>query len=339
MNNNISAISWYEKVPKVELHIHLTGSIPLETLWELISKYGGDPDIPDIAALERKFRYRDFPHFLDTWRWKNGFLREYEDFTFLSEAVARDLARQNILYAEVSFSLARFQEHDLETQRLAESIRSGLSKVPEIEIALIVDQVRDYGPDLALQNLDDIVETREFGIIGVDIGGSEADFPPELFVESYQKARTLGFHTRAHAGEGAGPESVWGAINSLKVDRIGHGTRAIEDEKLVDYLSERRIPVEICLLSNMRTGVVESAEAHPVRHYFEKGIPLSINTDDPKMFNNSLAEEYETLETVLGFTRDEIRSLIFSGVNTSWLPEDRKRELKEKLTGHPGWMD
>ena len=123
----------------------------------------------------------------------------------------------------------------------------------------------------------------------------------------------------------AGPESIWGAIKSLKVERIGHGTRAIEDELLVDYVAQHRIPIEICLLSNVKTKAVESIEKHPVRHYFDRGIPISISTDDPKMFGNSLAEEYHVLETKLGFSREEIRTIILQAIEASWLSEDRKR--------------
>ncbi len=330
-------LSLYKKIPKVELHIHLTGSIPLETLMEIIRKYGGDPDVPDMAALERKFQYRDFPHFLETWNWKNTFLREYEDFTFLSEAVARDLASQNVLYAEVSVSLPRFQGKGLETPKLAEAVRAGLNKVPEIEINLMVDLVRDFGHEAAVRNLDGVAEAKEYGIIGINLGGSEQLFPPEPFAEAYEKARKLGLRTSVHAGEAAGPESVWGALQYLQPDRIGHATRAIEDPELVDFLAKNRVPLEICLLSNVRTGVAKSVSAHPVKGYFERGVPLSINTDDPKMFGNSLAEEFLALETELGFTRDEIRQLILFGVETSWLSLEKKRVLTDQLLTHPDW--
>jgi adenosine deaminase len=137
----------------------------------------------------------------------------------------------------------------------------------------------------------------------------------------------MGFRTSAHAGEAAGPASIWGAIRALEADRIGHGTRAIEDPLLVAYCAERRVPLELCVLSNVRTGVVPTAARHPARAYFERGIPLSINTDDPKLFGNSLAEEYLTLHRELGFTREDIQMLIEQGIETSWLHEDRKRDM------------
>jgi adenosine deaminase len=330
---------WFVKIPKVELHLHLEGAIPHYALWELLQKYGGDSSVPNPAALERKFEYRDFPHFIRVWTWKNQFLREYEDFTFIAAAVARDLARQNVRYVEAFYSPADFRRHGLQTLELTEAIRVGLSQVPGIEVALVADLVRDFGPERAAVTLAEINEARDLGVIGIGIGGSEQEFPPEPFAEVYEEARRLGFHTTAHAGEAAGAESMWGAIRSLRVERIGHGTRAEEDEALLDYLVEHQIPLEMCPLSNVRTGVVNSIEQHPVRRYFERGIAVTINTDDPKMFGNSLAKEYQLLQEKLGFSRDEICTLILQGIQAAWLTEDRKQQLVEEFCGDPAWQD
>ena len=337
MPDSLKEDNWFEKVPKLELHLHLEGAIPYGALWELVKKYGGEPFIPDLKSLKAKFQFRDFPHFIQTWIWKNQFLREYEDFAFIAEAVARDLAGQNIRYAEVFYTPSDFFRKGLETQKLTEAVRAGLSRVPKIEIALVADTCRDDGPRNAARVLSEINEIKNLGVIGITIGGSEQSYPPEPFAEAYEKARALGFHTSAHAGEAAGPESVWGAIRSLKVERIGHGTRAIEDKSLVDYIAEHRIPIEICLLSNLRTGVIKEIGRHPVRRYFERGIPISINTDDPKMFGNSLAEEYRLLATEFSFTRDEIRKIILQSIDSSWLPESRKRELARTFRENPAF--
>ncbi|MFZ5917775.1 MAG: adenosine deaminase [Chloroflexota bacterium] len=330
-------MDWFERVPKVELHLHLEGAIPLDALWSLVCQYGGDPTVPDRAALARRFRYRDFPHFIEIWNWKNNFLRRYEDFTFIAEAVARDLAAQNVRYAEVFFSPADFTRHGLQTQRLAQAIRAGLERVPQIEAALVADLVRDTGPARAADTLQQVFEVRDQGIVGVGIGGSEQAFPPQPFAPVYEQARRLGFRTSAHAGEAAGPESVWGAIRALRVDRIGHGSRAIEDPALLDHLAGHQIPIEMCPLSNVCTGVVPAIEAHPIRRFFERGIPVTVNTDDPKMFGNSLAEEYRLLESRLGFSRDEIQTLILEGIRSSWLPEDRKKLMVEAFRQEPAW--
>jgi adenosine deaminase len=261
------------------------------------------------------------------WKWKNGLLREYEDFTFVAAAVARDLARQNIRYAEVFYSPADFRSAGLEVQRLTEAIRDGLREVPDVEIALVADLVRDYGPESGARTLACVNEVRSLGVIGIGIGGSEHRFPPEDFAPVYRQARDLGFRTSAHAGEAAGPESIWGAIRTLAVDRIGHGTRAIEDPDLVEYLAAQKVPLELNVLSNVRTKVVAEVGRHPARLYYQRGIPLSINTDDPKMFGNSLAEEYLALRRHLGFSQVEILCLIKQGIQTSWLPERRKLDL------------
>ncbi len=322
---------WLHRIPKVELHLHIEGAIPLPAMWELVQKYGGDPSAPTLDALAARFRFTDFQHFIEAWVWKNRFLREYDDFSFMAEAVARDLARQNIRYAEAFFSPTdhRRMAEAFSIPRLLEAIRIGLSRVPEVEVALIPDLVRDYGPERALDTLAQVNEAREFGVIGIGIGGGEHRWPPELFTDAYERAREMGFRTTAHAGEVVGPESVWGAVRSLKVDRIGHGTRAGEDERLLDYLAERQLPLEMCPLSNVATRVVDSIEHHPVRRYFERGLLVTVNTDDPMMFGNSLAEEYRLLMERLGFSRDDIHTLILNGIRASWLPEERKREMIE----------
>jgi adenosine deaminase len=254
-------------------------------------------------------------------------LRQYEDFELLAEAVARDLVRQNIRYAEVFYSAPDFLPAGLEPQRLTESIRSGLNRVPEIEIALVADLVRDYGAERGARMLACLAEVKDLGVIGVGIGGSEHRFPPEAFASVFRQARDMGFKTSAHAGEAAGPESIWGAIRVLEVDRIGHGTRAIEDQRLVDHLAEQQIPLELCVLSNVRTAVIPAIANHPARAYFAHGVPVSINTDDPKMFGNSLTDEYLALHEHLGFSRADILRLIEQGIETSWLSESRKQGM------------
>jgi adenosine deaminase len=333
-----STSTWYERVPKVELHLHLEGAIPQEALWQLIQKYGGDPAVPDMAALQQKFQYRDFPHFIETWVWKNQFLREYDDFTLIAEAVAQNLARQNVKYAEMFYSPLPFLLQGLETRKLTEAICTGLSSATQVDIALIMDFSRDSGVADAEKNLGAVKELKSLGVIGVGLGGSEQKYPPELYTKIYEKARLMGFHATAHAGEAAGAESIWGAVRSLKVERIGHGTRAIEDESLMRYLLEKQIPLECCPLSNVRTGVVKSIEAHPVKKFFNAGLLVTVNTDDPAMFGNSLAQEYQMLEERLGFSRDEVRKVILNGVKASWLSNDLKKKLQETLVNDENWL-
>lgn len=328
---------WFERVPKVELHLHLEGAIPLPALWQLIEKYGGDEATPSPAVLAERFRYRDFPHFLETWMWKNRFLRELDDFTLVAEAVARHLRAQNIRYVEAFYSPPDFAGHGLDVAGITAAVRAGLDRVPGIRIALVADVVRNYGAEQAARTLDALAEVHDQGVIGIGIGGSEADYPPELFAAVFERARSLGFHTSAHAGEGAGAPSIWGAIRALGAERLGHGTRAAEDPALLDYLAEKRVPLEMCPISNVCTAVVPDLAAHPIRRFVDQGLLVTVNTDDPAMFDTSLAHEYRELARVHGFTPAEIRTLIDNAVEASWLATADKAELRRTLTGDSSW--
>jgi adenosine deaminase len=332
-------MTWYDRVPKVELHVHLEGAIPHEALFALIEKYGGDSSVPDVLALAKRFEYKGFPQFIEAWSWKNQFLREYEDFTHVAELTARDMAKQGIRYAEVFYSPSLFVRHGLAVQELSQAVRAGLSRVPEIGIALVADLVRDYGPESEMVTLAELKEVRELGIIGIGIGGSEHEYPPAPFRGLYEEARSIGFHTTAHAGEAAGAESIWDAIRELRVERIGHGTRAWEDATLVDYLAERRIPLEMCPNSNVRTNVVGSLREHPIRQYFNAGMIVTVNTDDPAMFQTRLADEYRLLEQECGWTRTEIRQLILAAIEASWLSDEAKTAFAVQFSQDPAWKE
>jgi adenosine deaminase len=330
-------MNWYEMIPKAELHVHLEGSIPHEGLFELIEKYGGDPVAPNVAALTDRFQYKDFPQFIERWIWKNQYLREYEDFAFIAENIARDFARQRILYAEMFFSPSSFSRRGLAVQELAQAVRAGFSRVPEVRINLIADLVRDFGPESEMVVLKQLNEVKSLGILGIGIGGSEHTFPPCPFKPVYDEARHMGFRTNAHAGEAMGAESIWDAIRYLQVDRIGHGTRAQEDPQLVQYLAEHKIPLEMCPVSNCRTRVVNSLLEHPIRRYFEAGVIVTVNTDDPKMFQTSLAEEYRLLEQECGWAKRDICRLILNAVESSWQPVEEKADLIARFKKDEAW--
>jgi adenosine deaminase len=325
--------SFFKDLPKIELHLHLEGAIPLQILWELVKKYGGHKELGnDIENLRMRFVFRDFPHFIETWVWKNQFLKEYEDFEFMAAGVARDLAAQNIIYAEVFFTPNDHVSKGLELGRIVEAVAGGIKQVgKDIELRLIYDLCRDFGPERGMEQLEKIRDLKGFGIIGIGIGGSEQSYPPEPFAAVYEKARTYGFHTTAHAGEAAGAQSVWGALKTLKAERIGHGTRSFEDPELVAYLKATQVPLEVCPLSNVRTGVVASIAEHPVKRYFEAGLNVCINTDDPKMFHNSLVQEYMCLMDELGFSVGDIRRLLHNAVTAAWCDDEKKRSLRQAI--------
>ena len=207
------------------------------------------------------------------------------------------------------------------------SIFRGISKVDSIEINLIADLVRDYGPKHELKTLHELNEVKNFNIIGIGIGGTEPDYPPENFSDLYEQARSWGFNTTIHAGEACGPESIWAALNCLRPNRIGHATQARKDLKLIKFLSSKKIPVELCVLSNVKTGVISSIHEHPIDVFRSNCIPFSINTDDPKMFGNSLADEYRAIQSSFNYSDEEIIEIIIESIETTWLDMKKKREL------------
>ncbi|MBI4820890.1 MAG: adenosine deaminase [Deltaproteobacteria bacterium] len=320
-----------ESLPKVELHVHLEGSIPLQTLFDLVKQYGGDASAPTLEALQARFRYRDFPHFIETWVWKNRYLREYSDFERISEAVAREFVRRRITYAEVFYSPPDFARQGLKVGELTTAIRRGLDRAPLVTVRLIADVVRDYGPLRALSFVEELAELRSLGVVGIGLGGSEQTYPPEPFEAVFERARRLGLRTTAHAGEAAGPESIWGAIDVLRVDRIGHGTRAIEDAQLVAELVGRRIPIEACLTSNVLTGAARSFESHPARELLEQGAQLSLHTDDPAMFGCSIDDEYENYARAFGASREEILQLLDNAIAASWMSDEERVRHRGEL--------
>ena len=323
--------SLLESMPKVELHLHLEGAIPLDAMWELIQAHGGDPDVPSSAALAEKFHFSDFDHFIDTWVWKLRFHRTYDDYRFMARAVAEDLARQNIAYAEVFFSPSDVRHYGLQPGALAMAVRAGFDQVPEASLALVPDLVRDTGPAMAASTLAELLEVKEeAGIVGITIGGSEHAHPPAPFADVYRTARRAGLRTSAHAGEAAGPGSVRDAIDVLEVDRVDHGVRAVEDTELLTRLVESRIPLEVCPTSNVRTGVVPSWEAHPVQELIRAGANVTISTDDPAMFDCDLAGEYLSLHDRYGLSLESLKALAGNAVEASWAP----RRLKDRL-----WTD
>jgi adenosine deaminase len=319
-------------LPKVELHLHLEGAIPLKALWALVEKYGAQGEVSSVEELRERFQFRDFDHFIQLFRWKNGFLREYEDFTFIARAVAGELARQNVRYAEMFYSPGHFEAKGLTLQRITEAIRAGLdAHATQVTVNLVPDLIRDFGPAQGRRWLYQLAEVKDRGVVGIGIGGSEGKFPPHPYEAVYEEARRLGLRTSAHAGEAAGAESVWGAVLALKVDRIGHGTRAGEDPALLDYLAEREIPLEVCPVSNLRTGVVGSMAEHPVRAYFDRGLTLTVNSDDPAMFHTSLEGEFRALMDTFGFTLEEIRRLTANAIRAAWCGDGIKARLALEL--------
>jgi adenosine deaminase len=313
----------FAAAPKVELHLHLEGAMPLDTLWDLMERYGGDPSVPTRAALAKHLTYTSFPHFIETWVWMNGFVRTYEDFEHVACGVAGELSRQNVIYAEASFSPTDFAVHGLDAREIAMAIRRGLDRVDGTQIVLNCDLVRDTGPARAGATLDAVVEVMaDADIRGITIGGSEQAYPPGLFAEVYRRAQRSGLRLTAHAGEAAGPDSVRDALDRLGVERIGHGVRAVEDPDLLARLVAEQIPLEVCPTSNLCTGVVSDWSGHPVGTLLENGAFVTISSDDPTFFHTTLADELREVAHRFG---EHPHGLTKRAVAASWMTADEKQ--------------
>jgi adenosine deaminase len=320
----------FARCPKVELHLHLEGAIPLDTLWLLLTEHGGDPDVTDPGRLAQRMQYTSFEHFLDIWWWMTGFVRRETDFELAAAAVAADLASQNIVYAEASFSPTDFERHGLTPQQIATAIRRGLDRVPDTQVVLNCDLVRNTGPERAATTLQAVLEVAgEADIRGITIGGSERDYPPALFEGVYQTARECGMRLTAHAGEEAGPSSVRDAIELLGVERIGHGVRVVEDHALLDRVISEAIPLEVCPTSNLRTGVVGSWEEHPIGTLLERGAYVTVSSDDPTFFHTSVADELR--ELAHRYNADPAQ-LTQRAIAASWMTEDEKIAKRDLVT-------
>lgn len=320
----------FDRAPKVELHLHLEGAVPLDTLWDLVQKYGGDSAVPTRQSLVEHLQYTSFANFIDTWWWMTGFVRSYDDFEAIATGVAADLAKQHIVYAEASFSPTDFERHGLSPQGIAQAIRTGLAKVPEAQVVLNCDLVRDTGPERATRTLAAVLDVaEETDIRGITIGGSEQAYPPDLFVEVYQQAAAAGMHRTAHAGEAAGPRSVRAALDLLGVERIGHGISTVGDARLLARVVTDQVPLEVCPTSNIRTGVVPDWDNHPVGALLAAGANVTISSDDPTFFHSSVADD---LRSVSNLYNADAQLLTERAISASWLTNAEKAAVKNLVS-------
>lgn len=319
------------KIPKVELHLHLEGAIPLQTLFDLICKEGKEPSIKNIDDLQKRLTYTDFAHFIEVWIWKNTFITAEKDFEGITYDVLETLNNQNVKYVEAFYSPSDYHEQGLSTHEITEYTIKGKKRAYRdfgIQCELIVDIVRGNRPDACMQQLEDVTPYLGKGVIGIGLGGSEQKFPPSLYAPVYKEAKKRGFRLTAHAGEAAGAESIWTCIGELGVERIGHGVRAYEDPQLVSLLRERQIPLEMCVVSNVKTGVCRSFETHPIKQCFQQGLLVTVNSDDPTMFNTSITQEYLVLVQELDFSVRDVNKLSMNGITASFMPEEKKESMK-----------
>jgi aminodeoxyfutalosine deaminase len=318
-------------LPKAELHLHLEGSIEPSTLLELRQRHGMDG--ASIEEVEQLYNYADFNGFLMAFKDVTGHLRTPEDYELITYRLMERLKSENVLHAEVFISVGVCLWRKQNFPAIFEGMERGRERGEKdfgISLLWIFDAVRQFGADKAQMVVDLAIQFRDRNVVAFGIGGDELQGPAELFKDVYARAAGRGLHLTAHAGENAGPESIWGALN-LKAERIGHGLAAGQDPELMEELSERQVPIEICVTSNVRTGCCADLSQHPVRNYFDNGLMLTLNSDDPAMFRTSLAEEFQLVQENFGFTDEHLRELARNSFEASFLPAEKKIQFLDLL--------
>jgi aminodeoxyfutalosine deaminase len=283
-----------------ELHVHLEGSVEPETLLEI------EPSLTreEIAAATA---YTDFAGFLKAFVWVNKFLKQPRDYARVARRLFERLAAEGVTYAEVTLSVGvvLWKRQDFGPVFDALAREAALSSVT---VRWIFDAIRQFGPEPAKPVFDFAAERVGEGVVAIGLGGDEMRGPAILFADLFREARDRGLHLTCHAGEIAGPESVWQALE-IGAERIGHGIHSIDDAKLVGHLAEKHIPLEVCITSNLRTGAVASLAEHPVKRLYDAGVPIILNTDDPALFGCTLSGEYELVRREFGFTQEQLDGL------------------------------
>lgn len=291
-------------LPKAELHLHLEGSVEPETLHEL------DPETP-MEEFRALYTYPDFDAFLKAFGAVGKRLRTPADYALVTRRLLERLAAQNVHYAEIILAAGVVLWKGQEFAPIFDAVREAAAGSP-VEVRWILDAVRQFGVEAAMQVAELAAERTGQGVVAYGIGGSEERGPAEWFTEVFTFARNAGLRLTAHAGESMGPQSVWGALE-LGAERIGHGIAAVRDPKLIAHLREHHIPLEICVTSNLVTGVVKRLEDHPVRRLYDAGVPIVLNTDDPAMFRCSLIGEYRLAARAFGFSESELCGIAENG--------------------------
>lgn len=280
--------------PKIELHVHLEGTVRPETLFELARRNGHRLPVDSVEELRRLYEFRDMAHFIEVFVLTTNALQTDDDFRRITLEYAEEAAAQGAVYLEAIFSLGLWR--GLDSDLVFSGCCDGADEARErfgIELRLTPDIARVYSLEEALHTVRYAAKYRDRGVVGVGLGGDEAPNPPEPYAPAFELARAEGLGSVPHAGEHAGPASIRGALDALGADRIRHGITAVQDPELLQELVERRIVLDVCPVSNVRTRAVASLEEHPLPLLVESGVVCSISTDDPAMFDTDLSREYE----------------------------------------------
>jgi len=332
----MSASTIDPQLPLIDLHRHLDGSVRLGTILELGKKHGVKLPAttleelrPHVQVMERQ---PGVMAFISKMLWMTAVLADADACRRIARENVEDAKREGIDYIELRFSPWFMSEpHSLDLNRVVEAVVTGVregARQTGVRVKLIGILSRTYGVEIAHRELASLLTQREH-IVALDLAGDEANFPPKLFIEHFKRARDAGWQVTVHAGESAGPESVWDALRLLGAERIGHGVRAMEDPALIDYLLENHIGIEANLTSNVQTSTVSNLESHPMRQMLERGLLASINTDDPGVSAIDLPYEFEVAAVAAGLTRGQIRKAQANALETAFLSEEEKADVAQ----------
>lgn len=306
-------------LPKAELHVHLEGATTADTYYEIAQRNGVPLDASSLPQWQAFFQFTNFDHFIDVYVRSTRVLRTAADYELLMMRFGAQQAAMNVRYTETFISCSLLPDAMDRGQFLDTLVRAQQRILAEhgVIVRCIADMSREL-PQTRHAVVDLAIEGKRRGaFVGVGLGGPEVGFPPENYADAYARAREAGLHVVAHAGETVGPQSIIGALDALHAQRIGHGVRAIEDPVLVARLREERIPLEVCPQSNYRLGVVAEGAVHPIRELMDAGVWVTLNSDDPAMFETDLTNEYVQLAAA-GFSYDELFALSKATLDASF---------------------
>ncbi|MGH9617582.1 MAG: adenosine deaminase [Acidobacteriaceae bacterium] len=329
---------WIRNLPKAELHLHLEGTIAPETLVRMGQH--NDTTRLTLEAARALYQYKDFTGFMLAFKAITERLRAPEDYELATYRMIEALAAQGVVHAEVyvSVGVIYYWRH-VEFEPLFEGLERGRIRGERefgVSVYWIFDAVRHFGVEEAARVFRKAAEMkRQYpSVVGIGIGGDERRMSAEPFRDLYAEAREHGLRLTAHAGETVGPESIWAALN-IGAERIGHALTADDDEELLEVLATRQVPVEICMTSNLRTGCCARLEEHPIRNYFENGLMVTLNSDDPALFGSDVYGEYCVAHTEFDMTMEHLRELAGNSIEASFLPPGRKLELLQRVEQYP----
>lgn len=319
------------QMPKVELHVHLEGSVRPETLLKLAARHGVALPASDVPGLRKWYAFRDFDHFIEIYMTISSCLRTPEDIELIAREFLIGQAEQNIRYSEVTFTpFNQYMNNELGFHEQIDAVncaRAWAERELGVRMGIIMDIPRIISPEDGLTVADWTIERFGDGIIALGLGGPEIGNPPEKYRAAFERVRAAGIPCILHAGETVGPPSIWSAIRVADTVRIGHGVRAIEDPQLVAYLRETQLPLEVCPTSNICLKVYPSLAEHSLPELMSQGLYVTINSDDPPMFNTTLTAEYLAGYRAFGWQADAIQQLVINAVKVTLLPATEKEIL------------